>query len=157
MKTFTIIGFSIALLTIGTLLFWHHTKRPIDAATRRETAIHREMLGFPQPPPGWSNANPSDEAIRRELPGTWVILDSRSTSSLDLNGHCVTQLTGKHIGRLEGTWQVQDGFYIYTVTNSSFTKHLPYTIVERVLHMEGHELTMQADAKTVYVMRKVEP
>ncbi|MGD0632516.1 MAG: hypothetical protein ABR987_24595 [Terracidiphilus sp.] len=28
MKKFTIIGFSIVLLIIGALLFWHHAKRP---------------------------------------------------------------------------------------------------------------------------------
>jgi len=46
---------------------------------------------------------------------------------------------------------------IYTFTNSSFTKYVPYTIRGRILRMDGHELAVQEDAKTVEVTQKVEP
>ena len=127
MKKFTTIGLSVSLLIIATLLVWHHTKHPSDAA------------------------------IRRELPGTWVPPGGGSTCIIGSDGHFVAQLTGKRVGRLEGTWQVQDGFMIYTFTNSSFTKYVPYTIRGRILRMDGHELAVQEDAKTVEVTQKVEP
>jgi hypothetical protein len=127
MKKFATIGLSVSLLIIATLLVWHHTKYPSDAA------------------------------IRRELPETWVPPGGGSTCIFGSDGHFVAQLTGKRVGRLEGTWQVQDGFMIYTFTNSSFTKYVPYTIRGRILRMDGHELAVQEDAKTVEVTQKVEP
>ncbi len=127
MKKLAIIGFTLGLLIAASVLFWHHLKHPSDAT------------------------------IRRTLPGTWVANGGSSTCTRDSDGHFVAQLTGRHVGRLEGTWQVQDGFLIETYTNSSFTKYLPYTMRGRILRLDSHELAVQEDAATISVSRRIEP
>jgi hypothetical protein len=128
MKKFIIIGFCLSLLVISTLLVWHYIKHPSDAT------------------------------IRRELPGTWVARGGGSTCTINSDGYFVTQITGKHIGRFEGTWQVEHGYMIYTITKSSFTGHWPAMLSVRILSMDGHKLAVQQDgANRVEVSQKVEP
>jgi hypothetical protein len=127
MKKITIIGFTLGLLVVASLLFWHHTKHPSDAT------------------------------IRRTLPGTWVAQGGSSTCIRDADGHFVAQLAGRHTGRMEGTWQIQDGFLIDSITNSTLTTHVPYTIRAQILRMDGHELAVQDDAKTISISQRSEP
>jgi hypothetical protein len=126
-KKLAIIGLTLGLLIVGSLLFWHHMKHPSDAT------------------------------IRRTLPGTWVAQGGSSTCTRDADGHFVAQIAGRHTGRLEGTWQVQDGFLIDSITNSSLTARVPYTIRARILRMDGHELAVQDDARTISVSQRSEP
>ena len=127
-KKFIIIGFSLVLLIIAALLIWYNKKHP------------------------------SDSTIRKEYLGTWVAQGAMGHSTIDIysDGHFIAQLTGRRAGKLEGTWRVQDGFIISTYTNSSFTKHLPYSESDQVLRMNGHELVTQY-GKDVFVKHKVEP
>jgi len=131
MKTFTIIGFIIGLLIIGGLLFWHYRKHP------------------------------SDTAVRQGLPGTWVETAGNGitkTITIDSNEHTTIQFSGRATGRLEGTGQVQDGFLITTITNSSLAHRVPYTNRMRIVRMADHELVLQGERNTQEeVLKKVQP
>jgi hypothetical protein len=130
MKKTTIIGFSLVLLIIVGLLFRHHFKHPSDAA------------------------------IRQKLPGIWsfTVNGGRSTMTIDSDGHYSSQFTGKDVFKLEGIWHIEDGCFVYTVTNSSWAPtHVPYTISERVISIDAHELVVQEDREKQAVYQKTQP
>jgi hypothetical protein len=133
MKKITIIGFSLGLLIIATLIFMHYQKHP------------------------------SDSMIRRKLPGTWIpnIADGRArTLTTSSDGHWTEQITGKiRTGRLEGTWQVRDGFLIITLTNNDLDMQVPSTHSSRIIRIDSHEYVLQSENGNTpaVVFKKVEP
>jgi len=134
MKTFIIIGFTVVVLVVGSLLFWHY----------------RNL-----------NKHPSDSAVRQELPGTWVEAAENGitkTMMIGPDGHTTIQISGQATGRLEGTELVQDGYLITTITNSSLTDHVPYTNRVRVIRMDDNALVLQGLRNTPEeVFKKVQP
>src|ERR1035437_2447622 len=132
MKRIAIIGFGLGLLIIGILIFLHYQKHP------------------------------SDSMIRRKLSGTWTlnITDGRArTLTMSSDGHWTEQITGKiRTGRLDGTWQVRDGFLISTITNNDMDMQVPSTHSSRIIRIDSHEYVLQSEnGKTPAVLKKVEP
>ena len=130
MKKITIIGFILGLLVVASLLFWHHLKHPSDAA------------------------------IRQKLPGTWNITGNggSGTTTIDSDGHFLSQFAGRDVLRLEGTWQVEDGCFVYRVTNSSLAPNrVPYTVSERIIRIDSQELVLYIDRERQEVLQKAEP
>jgi hypothetical protein len=128
-----IIGVLVSLLIIATLLFWPRSK-------------------------------PSrDEAIRKNLPGTWVVdwgHGVSSTSVIGTDDSYVCQITGFTNGmavKLEGVIQVKDGFLVDTTKKSSQTNaHVPYVGRERIIRAGAHEMVVSLiGGNGESVMRKV--
>lgn len=132
MKKIAIIGFTFGLLIIAILVVMHYQKHP------------------------------SDSAIRRKLPGTWTlnIADGRArTLMMSSDGHWTEQITGKiRTGRLDGTWQVRDGFLISTITNNDMDMQVPSTHTSRIIRIDSHEYVLHSEnGNTQVVFKKVEP
>ena len=128
MKKFAIAGVIGVLLVVIALMFWHAKKHP------------------------------SDIAIRRQLPGTWVLhaQGRRSTCVFGADGHFVAQLPD---GKLEGTWQIQNGFLIETY-KEIFTNGVQrgtYTGGDRIVRMDSRELAMQDNGYPIDVFQKIQP
>lgn len=130
MKKFALIGFALAILAIIIFLWWHHGKHP------------------------------SDMAIRQQLPGTWTETGSNGVKkkiTIDPDGHVVMRISGKVMGRSEGTIEVKDGLLVCTITNSSERIKLPATESVRVIWIDNHELVVPGDRNSKVVYTKVEP
>jgi hypothetical protein len=132
MKRIATIGFGLGLLIIGTVIYLHYQKHP------------------------------SDSMIRRKLPGTWTlnIGDGRArTMTMSLDGHCTEQITGKiGTGRLDGTWQVKDGFLISTIKTNDLDMPVPSTHSSRIIRIDSHEYVLHSDnGNTQVVFKKVAP
>jgi hypothetical protein len=136
MKKLVVIGFSLGMLFIATLIFMHYQKHP------------------------------SDSKIRRNLPGTWILNmagDLRTTYIMSADGHWTGQVSGKTTaGRMDGTWQVKDGFLISTTTNSNFGTNTslrvqtPASVSSRIIRIDSHEFVVQT-RNTQVAFKKVEP
>jgi hypothetical protein len=132
MKKLAIIGFTLGLLIVATLIFLYYQKHPSDAM------------------------------IRRKLPGTWNvnIADGRArTLMMSSDGHWTEQITGKiRTGTLDGTWQVRDGVLINTLTNNDLDMQVPSTHSSRIIRINSHEYVLQSEnGKAQIIFKKVEP
>jgi hypothetical protein len=100
----------------------------------------------------------SDTAIRKNLPGAWhVVLSpeesgSQSIFSIAPNGDFTSQLifsNGVHSIDIAGTLQVQDGYLIETVTNSTQRNaHLPLVSRAKIVHADDSEMVVVFDGTT---------
>lgn len=112
MKRFAIWGFVIALIVAG-LLVWQHFKHPSAAQ------------------------------VRQMLPGTWAF-DDYGSYTIRPDGSYVGQFTNVNalnVLRIEGTFQVSDGFLIQIITyRTNF--QVPYTTRSRILRANDHEIVI---------------
>ena len=118
MKKVIAIVFAIGLLIIVTLLFWHHTNHPGDAA------------------------------IRHKLVGTWISSNQaiKGGVAFSSDGNFVVNEvfgigTNERPVVYEGTWQLKDGFLI-TTTRKSDTKsaHVEAVTRVRIIRVNDQEL-----------------
>jgi hypothetical protein len=99
----------------------------------------------------------SDAKIRKSLPGTWNVDvagdGTRSTFTIATNGDFVCR-TG-HGVELSGSFQVQGGFLIETVTKSSQTNaHLPFVSRARILQSDTNQMVVTFDGTDKFVLKK---
>jgi hypothetical protein len=100
----------------------------------------------------------ADEKIRKNLPGTWVLearyesgSDIRSTTTVAPDGSyaCTLDLPGRTNGprtiSMEGTFRVENGFLIDTITRDSQTnaRAVPNTNRSRVVRIDDRELVLE--------------
>jgi hypothetical protein len=120
MKKFTIIGFTVVALIMCALLFWRHAKQPTD----------------------------SD--LRQKLSGTWAWErdNIRCTNTIAPNGTFDYQLVylyakDARTHQVEGTWQVEDGILIETITNDNDAQHrVPRTNSAQIILVDARELSV---------------
>jgi len=101
----------------------------------------------------------SDTEVRRNLPGAWHFVSSssgangdRSIFTIASNGDFTNQVissSGVHVVDLSGTFQVQDGYLIGTVTQTS-QKHqqLPYVLRAKIYRADESEMVIGYDGTT---------
>ena len=93
----------------------------------------------------WWVADAKDVNIRQKIPGTWI-----SDENADLSWKLKPELEGRSFSEFymgewtaDGTWQVDDGFIVLTVTNSVFTPGSRPPIEHyRVADIEDHRMTL---------------
>ena len=99
----------------------------------------------------------ADDKIRKKLLGTWVLearyeggSDMRSTVTIAPDGSyaCTLDLPGRTNGprtiSMEGTFRVEDGFLIDTVTKHSQTNaKWPNTSRSRIVRIDDRELVLE--------------
>ena len=75
------------------------------------------------------------------------------------DGHWTGQITGKiRTGRMDGTWQVRDGFLISTITSNDMDMQVPSTHTSRIIRIDSHEYVLHSENGNIQaVFKKVEP
>ena len=99
----------------------------------------------------------NDDEIRSNLAGKWEQPDSSGIYTIRQDGSYIgkwTKPAGK-IVTLEGSFRVEDGYMINTVTNSSETK-LPNPEVyrNRIIRANAHEIVINDIGDVRLVLRK---
>jgi hypothetical protein len=98
-----------------------------------------------------------DTEMRKKLPGIWVFEpkyasgrnDQRVTTTVAADGSYVTSIAlpgrtnGPRTIKLEGTWRIEDGFLIDTITKDSQTNSsVPRTSRDRIIRIDDRELEL---------------
>jgi hypothetical protein len=108
----------------------------------------------------------SDEVMLKKLPGIWTCEykypsggDSKSTIRVATDGSCQSTLSipGRKLGprsiEQSGTWRVENGFLVGTITNDSQTNAVvPSTNRYRILRLDDRELVLEHLEKVPGVM-----
>jgi hypothetical protein len=130
MKKQTIIGISLVLLIVGSVLAQQDITRPSDAN------------------------------IRKNLTGAWHVVPflpggdsgSKIIYTISPNGDFTRQgifTNGLHSFDMSGTLQVQDGYLIETVTNSSQKRvHIPRVSREKIIRADDREVVFTIEGMT---------
>jgi FtsP/CotA-like multicopper oxidase with cupredoxin domain len=113
--------------------------------------------------------HPSDDQVRRMLPGTWLVSSGDSvhvsvdrTNIIGADGRYASKIANPSTSSvidLEGTFQVSDGYLIDTMTKCSRTNaHVPNVYRGRIIRADSREMVFAFDggSSTVY-FRKVIP
>jgi len=102
------------------------------------------------------NSESADEKLRKQLPGVWMFEAKYASGSEALcrftmasDGSYSSTITlphrtnGPQVVSMEGTFRVEDGFLIDTVTKNSQTNaSVPSTNRSRIVRIEGRELVL---------------
>jgi hypothetical protein len=117
MKKIIVTGLAIGLLSVTTLLLWHHTRHSGDAA------IRQKLIG------SWGSENPAIAgAVTFSPDGSFAV---NETFGLGTNRHPV---------QYAGTWQVEDGFLVTRTTQSSSGGvHVEPITRDKVIHVTDQE------------------
>jgi hypothetical protein len=103
-----------------------------------------------------SHKDTADDKLQKELSGTWMFEakfarggDTLSTLAVAPNGSyvCTIAIPGRTNGprtvSMEGTFRVENGFLIDTVTKNSQTNaSVPYTNRSRIIRVDDRELVL---------------
>jgi hypothetical protein len=135
MKKFFIIGFVVALVAVGVLL-WQHSKHPSDAT------LARQIAG------AWTidTSNPKSFSLTDPFVYTNTISPDGSFSCI--LGHRNEPVT------FQGTWLVKDGEFVMTYTNSYGTgDHQAAPVAgkvdrHKIVHVDEHQFIYMAGRRT---------
>jgi hypothetical protein len=99
----------------------------------------------------------SDAQIRKNLPGTWsvdIAADgTRCTFTIATNGDFVCRTT--HGFELSGSFKIEDGFLVETVTRSSQTNaRVPFVWRAQILQSDANQMVVTDDGTNRFVLKK---
>jgi hypothetical protein len=104
--------------------------------------------------------------LRRNLPGTWheaynsSVTNDGGTFTIATNGDFVCQLVASNgitSLKIAGTFKVEAGFLVMTVTNSINTYHFtPFESRAKIVQADAHQMTIMVDGNKQF-MQKVTP
>jgi hypothetical protein len=133
MNKLIVIGFSLVLVIIATLLFWQHQKHPSD------TQIQHRAFGT------WSNTADGGKFVFSP-DVSWLI----QTPSHVTN----------RINSWSGTWRVEDGFIVEAMTNIDIGRYaLTYKVPSlKILQIDKEKMVYQPQGdKRVFTLLKPSP
>ena len=111
----------------------------------------------------------TDDEIRKSVVGTWMV-DNRLTNGVAIKGDVTILSNGSFVSKTtlvfgdkkqkdgyEGTWQVENGYLIETITNSYTKLHLVGKITrDKIIHVDDFAISYQTEnGKTIVRKRKV--
>jgi hypothetical protein len=91
------------------------------------------------------NKTQSDTAIRQKLIGTWKIDSQPITFTFNSDGRWSSIDTAEH-KNIEGSWLVESGYYILTVSNTTTAKS--YSQRFKVVHISDHDFSSRWSSDT---------
>ena len=139
-KKFIIIGFVVALVVAGALL-WQHSKHPSDAK------LARQIAGV------WTIHIVNPKTLPLTDPFIYIYTISPDGSFSCVLGHRNEPVT------FQGTWLVKDGEYIITYTNSFGTGAYQAAPVagkvdrHKIVHVDEHQFIYMAGGRTNILIR----
>lgn len=119
---------------------------------RRDAPLEQLPNGGPKHSSDVAMAPPaSDTELKKMLPGTWIFdtdvgrLHHRSITTITTNGDYTSEITITRSNKTEvfhiaGTWHVEQGFLIDTLTSFTITKNLPFTTRLPIRRLDENEL-----------------
>jgi hypothetical protein len=135
MKKFIIIGFVVAVVAVGVLL-WQHSKYPSDAELARQIAGAWTIDTFNPKTFSWTD------------PVVYTNTISPDGSFSCVLGHRSALVT------FQGTWLVKDGEFVITYTNSYGTgDHQAEPVAgkvdhHKIIHVDEHQFIYMAGERT---------
>jgi hypothetical protein len=93
---------------------------------------------------------PSDSEISQKVPGSWIGKNKKFVMTITPDGSYAYGTSPTH-NSVGGTWQIRDGFFIMTITNS--TAHGGQALVGvvsrcRVIHFDDHQFAYDMGGET---------
>jgi hypothetical protein len=104
----------------------------------------------------WQHSRPpSDARIRQTVSGSWIGKNDKFIMTITPDGSYAYGTSPSH-NAFSGTWQIQDGFFIMTTTNS--TAHGGSSLIGsvlrcRVVHFDDHEFAFDMGGETMTLKR----